>query len=64
MLRQMTPLSANYRTLAVGAAMLAGAPEWYFAFEIVVLGGVLMASLRRARAVFAGALAQAVSAST
>ena len=64
MLRQMSPLSANYRTLAVGAAMLAEAPAWYFAFEIVVLGGVLMASLRRARAVFGAALAQAVSAST
>ncbi len=64
MLRQMSPLSANYRTLAVGAAMLAEAPAWYFVFEIVVLGGVLLASLRRARAVFGTALAQAVSAST
>jgi phosphatidylglycerophosphate synthase len=64
MLRQMSLLSANYRTLAVGAAMLAGAPAWYFAFEIVVLGGVLFGSLRRARAVFGAALAQEVSAST
>lgn len=64
MLRQMSPLSANYRTLAVGAAMLAGAPAWYFALEIVVLGGVLLGSLRRARAVFGAALGQAVSAST
>lgn len=64
MLRRMTWLSANYRTLAVGAAMLAGAPHWYFLFEIVVLGVVLVASLRRAREVFGAALAQEVSAST
>jgi phosphatidylglycerophosphate synthase len=65
MLTQMTWLSANYRTLAVGAAMLAGAPQWYFLFEIVVLGAVLLASLRRSRAVFGAALAaQPASAST
>ena len=63
-LPQMTPLSANYRTLAVGAAMLAGAPQWYFLFEVVVLGGVLAASLGRVRKVFGALLDQDPSSST
>lgn len=53
------PLSANYRTLAVGAAMLAGRPHWYFLFEIVVLGTVLVASLAQARRVMVTVLVQA-----
>ncbi len=52
-------LSANYRTLAVGAAMLAGRPHWYFLFEIVVLGCVLIASLAQVRRVMAAVLVQA-----
>lgn len=67
-LGQMTLLSANYRTLAVGAAMLAGKPQWYFLFEVVVLNLVLAASLVRVRDVFGGVLrdgpAQAVGSST
>ncbi|WDA41819.1 CDP-alcohol phosphatidyltransferase family protein [Erythrobacter sp. BLCC-B19] len=55
----ISPLSANYRTLAVGAAMWAGRPQWYFVFEVVVLGLVLAASLVRVRRAFAGALADA-----
>jgi phosphatidylglycerophosphate synthase len=55
-LARISPLSANYRTLAVGAAMLAGQPQWYFLFEIVVLGGVLAASLARVRQTFGDAL--------
>ena len=52
-------LSANYRTLAVGGAMLAGRPHWYFLFEILVLGCVLIASLAQVRRVTAAVLAQA-----
>jgi hypothetical protein len=57
-LARMSVLSANYRTLAVGAAMLAGAPQWYFLFEVVLLNLVLLASLRRVRAAFGVVLAQ------
>lgn len=57
-------LSANYRTLAVGAAMLAGRPHWYFLFEVLVLGVVLLASLVRVRRVFGAVLAHAAPAST
>jgi phosphatidylglycerophosphate synthase len=63
-LRGMTLLSANYRTLAVGAAMLAGRPHWYFLFEVVVLGGILALSLGRVRRAFAAALAQAEAPNT
>jgi phosphatidylglycerophosphate synthase len=63
-LGQMTLLSANYRTLAVGAAMLAGRPQWYFLFEVVVLGGVLAASIWRVRRIFGALLDQAPAAST
>ena len=55
----ISPLSSNYRTLAIGAAMLAGRPQWYFLFEVLVLGGVLVASLGRVRRVFGAALAHA-----
>ncbi|AUX70451.1 hypothetical protein CHX26_13945 [Porphyrobacter sp. HT-58-2] len=58
-LGRISPLSANYRTLAVGAAMLAGQPHWYFLVEVVVLGGVLVLSLVRVRQAFGDALAQA-----
>lgn len=60
----ISPLSSNYRTLAIGAAMLAGRPQWYFLFEVLVLGGVLVASLARVRRVFGAALAQAAPDST
>lgn len=59
LLSKLGLLSANYRTLAVGAAMLAGRPHWYFLFEILVLGCVLLASLARVREVFGAALVQA-----
>jgi len=58
-LPQMSLLSANYRTLAVGAAMLAGRPHWYFLFEVGVLGLVLLASLARVRRAFGAVLAHA-----
>lgn len=51
-LGRIGPLSANYRTLAVGAAMLAGRPTWYFLFEVAVLGSVLVASWMRVERVF------------
>ena len=61
----ISPLSANYRTLAVGAALLAGRPQWYFLFEVVVLGAALAASWVRVRRVFGAALGHAaLSAST
>lgn len=64
-LQMIGPLSANYRTLAVGAAMLAGRPHWYFLFEVVVLGAVLAASWVRVRRVFGAAVDHAaLSAST
>jgi phosphatidylglycerophosphate synthase len=63
-LGSISPLSSNYRTLAIGAAMLAGRPQWYFLFEVLVLGAVLLASLVRVRRVFGAALAQAAPAST
>lgn len=64
LLGRMTLLSANYRTLAVGAAMLAGRPHWYFLFEVAMLGLVLLGSLARVRRVFGAVLAQAAPAST
>jgi len=60
----ISPLSSNYRTLAIGAAMLAGRPQWFFAFEVLVLGAALVASLGRVRRVFGAALAHAAPAST
>ncbi|OBV10700.1 CDP-alcohol phosphatidyltransferase family protein [Erythrobacter dokdonensis] len=60
----ISPLSANYRTLAVGAAMLAGRPQWYFLFEVLVLGLVLLASVVRVRRVFGAVLAQAAASRT
>lgn len=47
----LTLLSANYRTLAVGGAMLAGQPAWYFLFEVVLLNLVLVASWLRVRGI-------------
>lgn len=63
-LGRMMLLSANYRTLAVGAAMLAGRPQWYFLFEVVLLGGVLIVSIGRVQRVFADVLDQAAPSST
>lgn len=51
LLRPMTPLSANYRTIAIGAAMLAGRPHWAFLFEVVVLNAVLAFSVVSSRRV-------------
>ncbi|MEM1194997.1 MAG: CDP-alcohol phosphatidyltransferase family protein [Pseudomonadota bacterium] len=36
-LRQITPLNANYRTVAIGLSMFAGSPLYAFAFEAVFL---------------------------
>jgi hypothetical protein len=55
----ISPLSSNYRTLAIGAAMAAGRPEWYFLFETLALGAVLAVSLARVRRAFGAALAEA-----
>jgi hypothetical protein len=60
-LRFITPLSANYRTLAIGLAMLAGSPLWAFVFEIVVLGVWLAASMQVARRAAHAIIAQAVA---
>lgn len=64
LLARIGPLSANYRTLAVGAAMLAHRPHWYFLFEIVALGAVLIASLARVREVMEKVLVQAGASNT
>lgn len=64
LLGRMSLLSANFRTLTVGAAMLAGRPQWYFLFEVVLLGGVLLASMMRVRRVFGQVLAHAAEDST
>ena len=42
-------LGANIRTLALGAAMAAGSPVWYFLYEIVVLNLVLVLAIGRSR---------------
>lgn len=42
-------LGAPYRTLALGAAMLAGSPIWYFLYEIIVLNLVLAQGVYRSR---------------
>lgn len=63
-LGRISPLSANYRTLAAGAAMLAGRPEWYFLFEVVVLGSILAASWLRVRRVFGAVLGHAATSSS
>lgn len=36
-LKQITPLNANYRTIAIGLSMLAGTPLYAFAFEAIAL---------------------------
>lgn len=64
MLGGMRVLSANYRTLAVGAAMLAGRPHWYFLFEVALLGLVLAVSLVRVHRVFGAVLDHAPHSST
>ncbi|MEZ5682109.1 MAG: CDP-alcohol phosphatidyltransferase family protein [Erythrobacter sp.] len=47
-------LGANYRTLALGASMIAGTPLWYFIYEAVFLNLVLFASVSRSRLTIAG----------
>jgi phosphatidylglycerophosphate synthase len=49
-LRWSSPLSANYRTIALGASMLAGSPTYFFVFEAVVLTMVLIISIKTAAA--------------
>lgn len=44
-LRSTYCLSANYRTLALGASMAAGSPIYFFAFEAIVLTAVLSVSI-------------------
>jgi phosphatidylglycerophosphate synthase len=39
-------LGANQRTIALGAAMLAGQPVWYFVYELSVLNLALLWSIR------------------
>lgn len=49
-LREWSILSANYRTLGIFIAALLGAPQGYFAFEIVGFTAILAWLLRRQRA--------------
>jgi phosphatidylglycerophosphate synthase len=53
----MTPLSANYRTIAAGFAMLAGQPHWFFLFELMVLSAVLAFSILNSRRIICEVLA-------
>ncbi|MDD2704006.1 MAG: CDP-alcohol phosphatidyltransferase family protein [Acidocella sp.] len=48
--RQWAILSANYRTLAIAAAALLQVPLFYFVFEIVGLGFILIVLLAKQRA--------------
>lgn len=50
-------LGANYRTLILGAAMLAGSPAAYFLYEATLLNLLLAAAVLRARRTREGVLA-------
>lgn len=54
----ISPLSSNYRTLAIGAAMLIGKTHLYFLAEIFILGAVFWGSMRRLRRIFGEVLGQ------
>lgn len=47
--RLLSPLSANQRTLVLGASMLSGSPVFYFVYEVVLLNVFLAFSIRRFR---------------
>lgn len=47
-LRSTYLLSANYRTIVLGIAMLAGSPIYFFVFEAVLLTAVLLVSIATA----------------
>ncbi len=53
-------LSSNYRTLVIGAAMIAGLPIVIVLFELIALSVVLWLALRRARFALDSVLNQAV----
>ncbi len=58
-LARLTLLSANYRTIALGASMIvAQSALYYFMFEILVLSIVLVASILRVRRATASILAR------
>jgi phosphatidylglycerophosphate synthase len=59
LLRPLGPLGANYRTIAIGLAMLANRPQWFFLFEAIVLNAVLVCSLVNTRRTVRAALAAA-----
>ncbi len=46
-LKSITLLSANYRTIALGIAMILGHPLLYFLYEIILLNIIFLWSLRR-----------------
>jgi phosphatidylglycerophosphate synthase len=49
LVRQWSVMSANYRTLGIFAFALAGAPQYYFWFEIIGFSAMSMLLLRRRR---------------
>lgn len=51
-------LSSNHRTIMLGVSMLAGSPGYYFAYQLVVLNFVLLASMRSQAAAAVRILAQ------
>lgn len=46
MLNSLSPLGANYRTIALGLSMLTGSPIYFFLYEAVALNLVLLRSVR------------------
>ncbi len=44
-LKSISLLSANYRTIALGVAMILGNPIWYFLYEIVILNMTFLWSI-------------------
>ncbi|NJM51775.1 MAG: CDP-alcohol phosphatidyltransferase family protein [Sphingomonadales bacterium] len=48
-LKGLSPLGANYRTLVLGASMLAGSPVYFFLYEAIVLNVILARSIWKCR---------------
>ena len=44
-------LGPNYRTIMLGASMLAGSPLWYYLGQILLMNAILVVSVRHHNAV-------------
>lgn len=60
---RLSPLSANYRTLVIGAAMIADTPIAIVVFELVLLTGYMVVSMRKSSQLIASISAQLGSSS-